>query len=651
MQRRRTLAAAVVALAALAVTTPASAQPADEKRQRVFAAAADEFDVPAPLLLAVSYLESRWDANGGSPSVSAGYGPMHLTDATAANSGGTHHEHGEDPRGDTSRRTLKPSHRELDLTSPTLHTVAKAAELTGIDPRTLRADPVANIRGGAALLADHQRELGPLTDDPADWYGAVARYSGATDVRTAEVFADEVYGVLRDGAARRTDDGQLVTLGAEPVQPDKAVLSRMGLAEVSAAAAECPADVACQWLPAPYQQLGGGDYGNHDKANRPTSQKVDYIVIHDTEATWNTTLQLVQDPAYVSWHYSLRSSDGHIAQHVPTKDVGWHAGNWYVNAKAIGLEHEGFAAQGTWYTESMYRTSAKLVKYLAARYDVPLDRHHIVGHDNVPGLVPERVRQMHWDPGPYWNWTHYFALLGKPFTSGGDARTGVVMVKPDYATNRPAFTGCTSAGALCPSRGSTSVILRSEPYGTAPLLKDIGLRPDGSRSTMQVSDIGSRVDSGQKFAVAERRGSWTAIWYLGQKGWLPSAAVVPATGTLVTAKAGRASIPVYGRAYPEAAAYPSGVTPQPDVALQYTLPAGQHYVVGGDVASEFYKADTFDPAHHLVVRGQRYLQVQFGHRFGFVKASDVAVKGAPSTPGSRASDRWAQLGTAKPLNR
>nr|BFE80915.1 hypothetical protein GCM10020093_035160 [Planobispora longispora] len=37
--------------------------------------------MPESVLLAVSYLESRWDRNGGLPSVSGGYGPMHLVDA------------------------------------------------------------------------------------------------------------------------------------------------------------------------------------------------------------------------------------------------------------------------------------------------------------------------------------------------------------------------------------------------------------------------------------------------------------------------------------------------------------------------------------------------------------------------------------------
>jgi N-acetyl-anhydromuramyl-L-alanine amidase AmpD len=124
---------------------------------------------------------------------------------------------------------------------------------------------------------------------------------------------------------------------------------------------------------------------------------------------------MVQDPTYVSWQYTLRSTDGHIAQHVKAKDVAWHAGNWYVNAKSIGLEHEGFlAAPDAWYTEAMYRSSARLVTYLAKKYGIPLDRQHILGHDTVPGPTSANIPGMHTDPGPYWDWQHYFALLGKP---------------------------------------------------------------------------------------------------------------------------------------------------------------------------------------------------------------------------------------------
>ncbi|GAB3499924.1 N-acetylmuramoyl-L-alanine amidase [Amycolatopsis cihanbeyliensis] len=634
--RRLATAASTVLLVAGLAATPSTAEPmpADQRRQQAFAAAAAEFGVPERVLLGVSYLESRWDHNGGTPSTGAGYGPMHLTDLRAAG-GGTHHdEGGEDPRGDSARPPLLPQAPAAPKPQPALQTVDLAAELTGTDPATLRTDPGQNIRGGAALLAHYQHALGHGTGSPADWYGAVARYGGATESTAAAAFADEVFSVIANGQHRRTDDGQRVRLAGDPgIVPARAQLAELDLRNPDQSEVECPREISCEWIPAPYQELPGDDYGNHDKANRPEDQQIEYIVIHDTEGYWDTALRLVQDPTYVSWHYTLRSADGHIAQHVPTRDVGWHAGNWYVNAKSIGLEHEGFAAQGTWYTEAMYRSSAKLVRHLAERYDIPLDRAHIIGHDNVPGTVPDRVAQMHWDPGPYWDWAHYFDLMGAPF-EGGQVRPGshLLEIAPEFTANRPEFLGCDrdNPTAPCPSRGSASVVLRTEPRPDASLLTDVGLHPDGSPATMRVSDIGSRTETGQRYAVAEVRGGWTAVWYLGQKGWFHNPPEAPAAhavrGSMAVAKPGLGPIPVYGRAYPEAGAYPDGKTPQRIVPLQYELPPGQRYSVGWGGRSEYYSATTFDPAEHVVVRGDtRYVQIQFGHRFAYVKAKDVLI--------------------------
>ncbi|WP_431843777.1 twin-arginine translocation signal domain-containing protein [Calidifontibacter indicus] len=46
----------------------------------VFRDAAAEFAVPATLLAAFSYGQTRWVDHGGHPSRSLGYGPMHLID-------------------------------------------------------------------------------------------------------------------------------------------------------------------------------------------------------------------------------------------------------------------------------------------------------------------------------------------------------------------------------------------------------------------------------------------------------------------------------------------------------------------------------------------------------------------------------------------
>ncbi|MFF8971788.1 N-acetylmuramoyl-L-alanine amidase [Streptomyces sp. NPDC014995] len=601
--------------------------------QGAFAAAAAEYRVPQSVLLGVSYLQSRWDAHGGAPSVSGGYGPMHLTDARTALTTAPHHSGGtEDSRGDDAR---PPRHPETALPEDAeipsrLTTLLQAAELTGLSPEKLRTDPAANVAGGAALLAAAQRDLGePLSTDPAEWYGAVARFSGADDTATGAAYANDVYDVIRTGVERTTDAGQRVVLPARSgLTADTTQLRHIGLRVASAAGTECPPTVSCEWIPAPYAQFGDNDYGNHDLGDRPASQSIRYIVVHDTEGGWEGVVNLVQDPAYVSWNYSLRSTDGHIAQHVKAKDVAWHAGNWYVNAKSIGLEHEGFLAfPDSWYTEAMYRSSARLVTYLAAKYGIPLDRQHILGHDNVPGPTAGTVPGMHTDPGPYWDWRHYFELLGRPFEATAGKSGGLVTILPDYAANQPVYTDCVARGEPCAAHGSGAVRLYSDHSETSALIKDVGL---GTTPTTGVNDISSRVSTGQQYAVAGQWGDWTAIWYLGQKAWFRNPAKQPTavrtSGRVITPKDGVDSVPLYGRAYPEASAYPAGVPAQAVSPLPYRLPKGQKYVVGDQVPGEYYHAVTFaTDAHKVVVGKDLYYQVQYGHRVAFVRAADVRV--------------------------
>ncbi len=598
-------AALLLALAPLAASadTPAPrtrAAHAADSLQHAFGAAADRHGVPADLLLALSYLRSRWDSHGGAPSVGGGYGPMHLTDA----------------------RTPWPR------LAPGTGMLAQAAALTGLSEEELRTDPAANVHGGAALLAAAQRRTGGAPGaGPEHWRKALARFSGAREPAAARAYADEVYAVLREGQRRTNDDGQHVALRA-----DRSAAPTAGTAAPTGPV-ECPATVSCEWIPAPYKRLDGssdGDFGNHDLADRDRTGGVDHIVVHDTEGSWNTALRLVRKPDYVSWQYTLRSSDGHVAQHVPLKDVAWHAGNRYTNATSVGLEHDGFlTAPDAWYTEAMYRASARLTRYLAERYDIPLDRLHVIGHDNVPGGTPEAVRGMHTDPGPYWDWAHYFELLGRPFVATAGPDSAVVTVRPRYETHRPAYTGCgKQASQPCPGHASGAVRLHTAPDAKAPLVRDAGR---GRDSTIQVNDTGARASTGQSFAVAERRGDWTAIWYLGQRAWFANPAARPTAvntrAPLLTPREGRESVPVYGRAHPEESAYPADVPAQPVVPLTYRVPAGQRYVVGERTRGAYFHAKEFGKPGRVIRGKEVYYEIQYGHRIGYVKESDVRLLG------------------------
>ncbi|RLV48755.1 N-acetylmuramoyl-L-alanine amidase [Nocardioides mangrovicus] len=463
------------------------------------------------------------------------------------------------------------------------------------------------------------------------------------------------------GAARSADchpaalglAGKGLTRSTASCEPGTARAGTTSATAESSPYLDCPAKLLCRWFGAPYQQNDPADptnYGNHDLANRPNagSPNIRYIVIHDSEATFATDKQLIKDPTYISWQYTINSRNGKVLQHVPTKDVAWQAGNWYVNMHSIGIEHTGFAARGQhYYTEKMYRTSAKLVKRLARQYHIPIDRAHIIGHDQVPGTTPSTVAGMHWDPGPFFDWEHYFSLLGHPIGGTHAAakakraakrssfRDGqVVTVVPGFAHNRQPVTGCDAQGSghACRRQPTDFVYLHQQPSLSSPLVVDAGIR--STPATTDIADVGARATAGAKLAVAATHGHWVGVWWLGQLAWIRNAprhpVLVHSHG--VTVSPAVASTPTYGRAYPEATAYPSTI-PASDVQavtpLQYVLQPGQRYVLAdGGIQTDYYHATSFadGPGQRVdVVGATRYYQVWAGHRQLFVPAADVQL--------------------------
>lgn len=159
----------------------------------------------------------------------------------------------------------------------------------------------------------------------------------------------------------------------------------------------------------------GADPNNFTAASRPGSDVIDKIVIHVTEGSWSSAINWFNNPdAYVSAHYTVRSSDGFIGQSVYEKDVAYHAGNWEYNKTSIGIEHEGYISDPSWFTDEMYRSSAQLSAYLVKKYGIPLDRDHIIGHNEVPDPYNPGSyggAGNHTDPGGYWDWDRYMSLV------------------------------------------------------------------------------------------------------------------------------------------------------------------------------------------------------------------------------------------------
>jgi N-acetyl-anhydromuramyl-L-alanine amidase AmpD len=176
---------------------------------------------------------------------------------------------------------------------------------------------------------------------------------------------------------------------------------------------------AAKWLSA--------SKSNYTNADRPKSESINKVVVHTTQGSYEGTKSWFRNSkSEVSTHYVIRSSDGEITQMVHEEDIAWHAGNWDVNKHSIGIEHEGYVDKPSkWYTKQMYESSAKLVRSICDRYDIPMDRKHIVGHSEVP-------KATHTDPGKGWDWDKYMDLIrdgdsdgDEPITLDNDMSTRV----------------------------------------------------------------------------------------------------------------------------------------------------------------------------------------------------------------------------------
>jgi len=358
------LAAFSLLLNFVAVPKVAGQKQSGNLLKTAFEDAAKESGVPIELLITIAYAESHFDGHNGKPSQAGGFGVMHLVANTQAN------------------------------------TLEAAAKLTGIPIEDLENNMTANIRGGAALLRAYADEAGmdeTSRQDLAAWYKVVARYSNASNMAVARLYADEVIKLLNSGFSGASPQGEELFVAAQEVE-----LRRGNYEQAIPMDAPDYTTNAMDYGPALWAPA---DPGNYTVASRESDFPINYVVIHTTQGSYAGTINWFQNPAAnVSAHYVIRSSDGQITQMVREKDIAFHAGNWTYNTQSIGIEHEGFVDNPSWYTDAMYRASAALTRNICLKYGIPMTRSRIIGHFEVPGAT-------HTDPGPNWNWTFYMQLV------------------------------------------------------------------------------------------------------------------------------------------------------------------------------------------------------------------------------------------------
>ncbi|GER88115.1 hypothetical protein KDW_22770 [Dictyobacter vulcani] len=419
--------------------------------EQVFEQSAHEFEVPAPILKALCYLEGRLSNHGGTPSIDDGYGCMHLL------------AHG-------SQATL-----------------AMAAKDLKVSQELLKTDLATNIRGGAAVLRDDMRLVAGSSRSLDSWYTVLGVYSGASTPDVAEMYADAVYKIVQQGFTATADNGELILLQPQNVRPKV-----FGHSPIGALARLQPWQPA---LPKGCAHTGKTDYPgaincivnakkfdcnrvpdkapcNYEGAKRPKEYPVTFVGIHDIEGSAMDALNYMHNvKSTISVHYIV-SSDGTVYQTLHDNDIGYHFGNYWYNQRAVGIEHTGYAATGyQWYNATQYLASAKLTAYLLKKYHIPLDRAHVIGHGSVPAptvaLMPNHV-----DPGPYWLWGYYFSLInaaGVAYPRNMGMSTKMITVSSEKgrvplgrhgretASNYnffPLYTGPSTHSALAPRAGN-----------------------------------------------------------------------------------------------------------------------------------------------------------------------------------------------------
>lgn len=158
-----------------------------------FEAAAREYGVPAQILMAIGYVNTRWEMPPA--------------------------EHSEYVAGESERRGV---HGVMALVqNPFADTLGLASRLSGIPQYSLKTDRFSNIRGGAALLAEairvYERFSAALESGFNKYLEAVAgdieeSISAFTGIGGGMIYARQVLDLMHSGASLRVSDGELVVL-------------------------------------------------------------------------------------------------------------------------------------------------------------------------------------------------------------------------------------------------------------------------------------------------------------------------------------------------------------------------------------------------------------------------------------------------------
>lgn len=378
---------------------------------REFQAAAIEFDVPAAVLKAIAWTETRYSM----------------------------------VVGEEEHQGRAPAFGLMALSGARLEEGARLANVSVEDAKQVA---LANVRAAAALLSSWADEPAIARGEVAAWEPIVARFSGIElPEARAQYVRDSVFKTMKNGLGALTVDPSVYRVfpAAEEFAP---------MDQLRAAGPDYAGSV---WRSSPNWNSRGG-------------ARVGMVIIHTCEGGYSGCWSWLTNPnAQASAHYVVREDGMEVTQLVAESNRAWHIAASYncnnndgvecnrngtsSNNFTVGIEHGGYASQKT-FPAGQLEASAQLVCNITKDHGIPRDRFHIVGHGKLQPY--DRT-----DPGPNWPWAKYITRIGEicgtPAPPPPPAPTGQIVIDSNNANNDP-------AKALAQLSGNWTASTNIKPY-------------------------------------------------------------------------------------------------------------------------------------------------------------------------------------------
>ena len=172
----------------------------------------------------------------------------------------------------------------------------------------------------------------------------------------------------------------------------------------------------------------------------------DMIVIHVCEGTFNGSVNWLCNPASGTSSHFVTGKNGELEQLVDLDKASWcngtsiTAGATYdyrratnrlvrerktnANYYTISIENEGYSYKDGYgeLPEKQYQTLLKLCKELIAKYNIPIDREHIVGHYEI---APKEKPNC---PGSKFQWDRLMKDLSGSSNTNTSTSTNITVI-------------------------------------------------------------------------------------------------------------------------------------------------------------------------------------------------------------------------------